>query len=572
MFTWSPGGTSRTAARTCSTRAGSGGAPQRGSFVPDAAHDAAGENGTVYTDAPQQSTILGAAKVSGRVGRFSFGVLNAVTGSEYGRFQAVDVDGGVVMDDRALVEPATNYAVARTRGTFGRTIVGGLATSVVRGTSNDAIARMLPSQATVAGLDIEHPFGDWVLSGQVAGSVVSGSASSIERLQTAFPRVFQRPDAGHLTLDPTRTSLAGVTGEVNVLKTSGEHWLVGFHGNATSPGFDSNELGFQSRADEFGGGTVVIYNQNQAQGPFQSWGANVFGGLAWNFAGDRTNTFVGGNANGTFKNFWGFGVNGNAGTRTADDRGTRGGPLMTDPAGGRINLNVWSDDRQVVSGYAWTGANRDELGSWFHGMEAGVQIRPSSSVSVNLGPELYRSHGKRQYVGAFDAPDLAATFGRRYVFGEIDQTSVSLSARVNWTFTPRLSLQTYLRPFVARGRYTSFSQLTEPGQLDLPTYGEGFGAIEARSDGAGAVTGYQITGADGGSAEFGNPDFTVRALQGNAVLRWEYRPGSALFLVWQQQRSGFAPDGGLSFERDVRGLFADEVTNVFLLKLSYWLG
>ena len=547
-----------------------GRSPQRGSFVPDAAYEAAGENGTVYTDAPQQSTILGAAKVSGRAGRFSFGVLNAVTGPEYGRFQAIDLDGTVAMDDRELVEPTTNYAVARTRGTFGRTILGGFATSVLRSTANDAIASLLPSQATVGGLDVEHPFGDWVLSAQAAGSVVSGSAASITRVQRAFPRLYQRPDAGHLGLDPGRTALAGWTAEANVLKTSGDHWLVGVHGNATSPGFDSNELGFQSRADQAGGGAVLIYNQNQPQGAFQQWGANAFGGVTWNFAGDRTGTFVGGNANGTFRNFWGVGVNGNAGTRTADDRGTRGGPLMTDPAGAQINANVWTDDRKPVSGYAWTGANRDELGSWFHGMEVGAELRPASNVSVSLGPEVSRSHSERQYVGAFDAPGLDATFGRRYVFGILDQTTLSLSARVNWTFTPRLSLQTYVRPFVSRGRYAGFRQLTEAGQLDLPRYGDGFGAVETRTE-AGSLV-YRLTGADGGAAEVSDPDFTVRALQGNAVVRWEYRPGSALFVVWQQQRSGFAPDGDLSFRRDVRGLFSDEVTNVFLVKLSYWLG
>ncbi|MGB3542633.1 DUF5916 domain-containing protein [Rubrivirga sp.] len=548
-----------------------GRSPQRGSFVPSGAQDAAGENGTVYTDAPQQSTILGAAKLSGRAGRFSFGVLNAVTGSEYGSFQAIDVNNQLVMDDRALIEPATNYAVGRVRGTFGRTIIGALGTSVVRSTSNPAIDELLPGQAAVAGLDVEHPFGDWVLSGQLAGSLISGSESSIERVQTSFPRVFQRPDADHIDLDASRTSLAGYTGEVNLLKTSGEHWLVGFHGNATSPGFDSNELGFQSRADQVGAGTVLIYNQNQAQGAFQSWGGNAFVGTEWNFNGDRTETFAGGRVFGNFKNFWGANLNGNAWVRTLDDRSTRGGPLMTSPGGARINLNVWTDDRKIVSGYAWTGANRNELGSWFHGIEAGVEIRPSSSLSIRVGPGLNRSHTEQQYVGAFDAPDLDATFGQRYVFGVIDQTTLSIDTRVNWTFTPTLSLQTFVRPFVSRGDYSAFRQLTEARQFELPLYGDGFGSVEQLTSEDGDLS-YRVTGADGGTAEFSDPNFTVRALQGNAVLRWEYRPGSSVFAVWQQQRSGSAPDGAFSFDRDVRGLFSDEVTNLFLIKLSYWLG
>ena len=543
-----------------------GRSPQRRGFVPSAAFEAAGDNGAVYTDAPQQSTILGAAKVSGRVGRFSVGVLDAVTGPEFGRFQALSAGGTVAMDDRALVEPATNYAVLRARGTFGRTLVGGFATSVLRSTHDDAIAQFLPGQATVGGLDVERPFGDWVLSAQAAGSVVSGSEASIARLQRAFPRVYQRPDAGHVSLDPTRGALAGWTAEANVLKTTGERWLAGVHGNVTSPGFDSNELGFQSRADYAGGGAVLIYNQNQPQGPFQRWGVNTFGGVGWNFGGDRVATFVGGNANAQLRNFWSVNANGNAGPRTADDRGTRGGPLMTDPAAFQINANVGTDDRKAVSGYAYTSLGGDELGGGSVDLGGGVEFQPSSAVSVEVGPGVSVSHTERQYVGAFEAPGLDATFGRRYVFGVLDQTTLSADVRVNWTFTPRLSLQTFVRPFVSRGRFDGFRQLTEAGQLDLPRYGDGFGSVEA-VDG-----GYRVTGADGGAAEFSDPDFTVRALQGNAVLRWEYRPGSALFLVWQQQRAGSARDGRIDVGRDVRGLFTDVSTNVFLVKLSYWLG
>ena len=561
-----------------------GRSPQRGQFVPGDAYRAAGEDGVVYADAPRQSTILGAAKLSGRAGRFSFGVLDAVTGPEYGRFQAVAADGTVATDGRALVEPATNYAVVRARGTFGRTIVGGLATSVLRSTADPAIDGLLPAQATVAGLDVEHPLGDWTLSGQLAGSVVSGSAASIARVQRAFPRLYQRPDAGHLRLDDTRTSLAGLTGELNLLKTSGEHWLAGVHANVTTPGFDSNELGFQSRADEAGGGVVVIYNQNQPRGVFQRWGANVFTGAGWNFAGDRTTTFAGANANARFRNFWGANANVSAGPRTVDDRGTRGGPLLTDPAGGNVNVSVRSDDRKAVSGYAYGYASASEIGGRNGGGGGGLEARPSSSVTVRLGPELSRSFAPQQYVRSVEAPGLDTTFGRRYLFGELDRTTLSLDARVDWTFTPTLSLQVFARPFVSTGRYRAFRQLTEAGQLRMPTFGDGFGSVETgrfESDGEGgsvfvpdasAAEAYRLTGADGGTATLANPDFTVRALQGNAVLRWEYRPGSAFFLVWQQQRSGFATDGALRFRRDVRGLFADEVTNVFLVKLSYWLG
>ncbi|WP_412070249.1 DUF5916 domain-containing protein [Rubrivirga sp. IMCC43871] len=552
--------------------------PQRSNFVPDEAHDAVGENGTVYTDSPQQSTILGAAKLSGRIGGFSVGVLDAVTGPEYGRFMGIDGDGAVVADDRALVEPTTNFAAARAKATLGKTIIGLLGTSVIRSTADPAIESALPGQGTVLGFDVEHALNDdWIINGQLAGSHVTGSASSIDRVQRSFPRLFQRPDADHLDYDPTRTSISGLTGEMNVLKSGGEHWVGSLHAEFTSPGFDANQLGFQSRADEVGIGSVIVYQQNQEQGPFQRWSANLFGGTRLNFDGDRSALFTGGNVNGRLKNFWGFGANGEVYAASTNDRLTRGGPIAASPGGYGLNVNGWTDDRKPVSAFAWTGLNRDDLGGRFNGVEVGAEIRPSSSVTVRIGPELFLSGNPRQYITSDDAPGLDATFGRRYVFGEIDQTTVSLDTRVDWTFTPQLSLQVYARPFVSRGRYSNFSQMTEARQLDFPRFGADIGTIEPLfADGADPATDqperYRVTGPDGGTTEFGNPNFTVRSLQGNAVLRWEYRPGSALFLVWQQQRSGFSNDGGFEFDRDVSGLFTDPVTNVFVLKLSYWLG
>ena len=545
-----------------------GRAPQRGQFVPASAYDAATDAGAVYTDAPQQSTILGAAKLSGRVGRFSVGLLNATTGNEYGRYRAFDGAGGVVADDRALVEPLTNYLVGRSRGTFGRTIVGGLATSVVRDTGDPALGAFLPATATVAGGDVEHRLSDeWLVSAQLAGSLVTGSAGAIAGVQRAFPRLYQRPDAGHLTLDPAATSIAGYTGEVNVLKAGGEHWLGGLHLSATSPGFDANELGFQSRADFTNAGLVVVYQDNAPGGALQRWSANAFASVGTNYGGDRTNSFGGGNVSFQTTGFWGGNVNGFVGLRTADDRLTRGGPLATSPAEFNVSVYGYSDERRAVSvsGYAYGG--RDELGGWSVGTGPSVEVRPAPAVSFSVGPDLDLGRTARQYVTAFDEPAAAATFGRRYVFAELDRATVSLTGRLNWTFTPDLTLQLYARPFVTRGRYGRIQALGEPGQLRLPVFGEDGGGAAVDDDGA--IT---VTPGDGGRAFTVERNFTSRALQGNAVLRWEYRPGSALFFVWQQQRSGFEPDGALRFGRDVGGVFSDPVENVFLLKLSYWLG
>ena len=545
-----------------------GRSPQRREFVPASATDAATDAGQVYTDAPQRSTILGAAKLSGRVGRFSVGVLNATTGREYGRYQAFDGTGAVVADDRALVEPLTNYLVGRTRGTFGRTVVGGLFTSVVRDTGEPALGAFLPATATVGGADLEHKLSDeWLVSAQLAGSVLTGSEGAVTGVQRSFPRLYQRPDAGHLALDSTATALSGLTGEVNVLKAGGEHWLGGLHLSATSPGFDANELGFQSRADFANVGAVLLYQDNVPGGALNRWSADVFASLGTNFGGDRIRTFAGVEGSAQTKGFWGGYGSVVASPRTADDRLTRGGPLATSPAGIEGNVSVYSDERKAVavSGYAY--GSRDELGGWSLSTGPSVEVRPAPAVSVSVGPDLSLGHDARQYVTAFDEPAAVATFGRRYVFAELDQTTVSLVGRLNWTFTPDLTLQLYARPFVSTGRYRNVQALDAPGALALPVYGEDTGAAVVGDDGSTTVT-----PGDGGRPFSVAKDFTVRALQGNAVLRWEYRPGSALFVVWQQQRDGFEPDGALRFGRDVGGLFRDTPTNVFLVKLSYWLG
>jgi len=545
-----------------------GRAPQRGGFVPGDVHDAVdAAGGSLYTQAPDQTPILGAAKVSGRLGRFALGVLSAVTGTQYGRYEAFDGTGGALADGRAAIEPPTAYGVARARTTFGPTTVGAAGTLVARSLSDDALAELLPRDALLGAVDAEHRLSpNWIVSGVLAGSRVGGSAASITSLQNAFPRVYDRPDADHLSVDTTATSLSGLWGEFSIQRDAGR-WLHSFTAAFTTPGFDANALGFQSRADVVTFNALIDRNQPTPMGPFRRWEVWVGGGASANFDGDRIGTWLGSGANGQFRNFWGGNLNLNLNPRTTDDRLTRGGPLAESPAYLWINGNVYTDSRKPVSGYFWNGTGRTEIGGWSYAAETGATIRPSTALSIDVGPFVEWDFSPRQYVAALDAPEATSTFGRRYVFAELMQTTASMSIRADWTFTPRLTLQGVLRPFVSTGRYERFKQLTEPGQLRFPVYGEDLGSVEALDGG-----GVRITPGDGGEAFELSPDFAVRAVQGNAVLRWEWRPGSALFVVWQHTRDGFDPDGRFRFGPALRGLATDTPTNVFLVKLSYWLG
>jgi hypothetical protein len=176
-----------------------------------------------------------------------------------------------------------------------------------------------------------------------------------------------------------------------------------------------------------------------------------------------------------------------------------------------------------------------------------------------------------QFVRSATDPLATETFGRRYVFADLRQTTLSMTTRIEWTFTPTLSFQLYAQPFVSTGRYDRFKEFARPRSYDFLIYGKDRGTIgfdptvqayTVDPDGTGPAPSFQI----------GNPDFNVRSLRGNAVLRWEYRPGSAIFVVWQQERSDFAPEGNFDFGRDVGAIFRAPATNVFLIKASYWIG
>ena len=218
----------------------------------------------------------------------------------------------------------------------------------------------------------------------------------------------------------------------------------------------------------------------------------------------------------------------------------------------------------LSSTYAWNAK-----GGWGFMPNLSVTFRPSTALEVSLGPGYNRSHAVAQYVRSVADETAGRTYGRRYVFSDLDQTTLSMSTRVSWTFTPRLSLQLYAQPFLASGDYSRFKELHEPRRWGWDVYGEGEGTV---TDVAG---GYLIDPDGTGPAPaftLANPDFNVRSLRGNAVLRWEYRPGSTLYFVWQQQRSGFEPTGEFRFAEGADALLHLPAENVFAVKVSYWWG
>jgi hypothetical protein len=531
-----------------------------------------------YVDAPRQTRILGAAKVSGKTpGGWSVGVMDALTGRERARFVGPDGTAGT-----ARVEPLSNYFVGRLRRDLrgGASVVGGLLTATHREGGDPALASLLHRDAYLGGADFLHTWGGrtWSVSGYLAASRVRGSRDVLRATQRSPARYYQRPDADYLELDPERTSLAGHMAELSVARSGA--WSASLQLKEQSPGFEINDLGFQGRVDARSVATFLGRQVNRPWGPFRSHGYQTWSFAAWNFGGDRILLGHSLGASAQLRNFWYVGGNASIRPWNANDRLTRGGPLSATPAQWQALGYVETDGRKPVVLGADAFHRRDVSGLRESTFGVSASARPSTAVRLSVAPLLVRNRYTAQYVRA--APDAAAraTFGTRYVFAGLEQTTAALTTRLDWTFTPRLSLQLYAQPFVSAGHYSGFRELTTPGEFDFAEYGRdrgslcAYGGVYVVAPVAERPCPAQRPAADDPdfTLAFGNPDFNVRSLRGNAVVRWEYRPGSTLFFVWQQERSGFEPLGDFDLGRDARAVFAGAAHNVFLVKASYWIG
>ena len=519
-----------------------------------------------FADFPDRSTILGAAKLTGQIGNgWNLGVISALTSREYA---AIDSFG---MRSREEVEPFSYYGVLRAQKDFnkGQQGFGILATGVSRDLRNEALTGILNSGAFSLAFD-GWTFLDgkrnWVIGGWLGGTRVEGSREDILRLQTSSTHYFQRPDAGHIEVDPAATSLSGWGGRFALAKQQGKYLFLANVG-VLSPGFDPNDLGFQS------GGSDII---NISILPGIMWmkpgkvfrQAQLIGGPFRNYDFDGNKIWDGALADfyAQLLNYWGFDFTIAYNPETVSNRLTRGGPLAVIPFGYQFNLGLFSDNRKavVLESFATTYQRPGESYEW--SAEAGLRWKPRSNFNLSFGPGYTYEDSQLQWVRKVADPLMTATYGSRYVFGRIKQTVLSSTLRLNWIFTPRLSLQLYLQPFLAVGSYGSFKELARPNAAEYNVYGEGGSTIAREGevytvdpDGAGPAAPFS----------FWNPDFNVKSLRGTAVLRWEYRPGSLLYLVWTQNRADYAHPGDFQLRRDLGDLLTAPGDNIFLLKFSY---
>jgi len=523
-----------------------------------------------YSDAPVVSRIPAALKLTGKsAGGWSVALLDGVTKEEHGRF--IDEAG-----DRHEVplEPLSNYFVGRVRheSADGNRAIGGLLTAVDRRLGDATLAGLLRSSAYVGGVDFNHFWGNqgWALDGFVTGSLVRGDTAAIARTQRSPARYYQRPDAEHFGLDATRTSLAGHNGVVSIAKLSGR-WLGSLTLQDKSPGYETNDVGFEVYTNRRAVATDIGYATYRPGRLFRNYRADVFTTHEWDYDWNRITFDLGLTQTARLRNFWQVNLVTHFFPATSDDHLTRGGPLARAPSAREVTLQIDSDSRRrhtfgLGTTYSWTTAGGHALS-----LTPAFTVNPGSNLRIAVTPSLTFLREMAQYVQTETDPTAVATFGSRYVFAELRQTEIALETRVNWTFTPTLSLQFYAQPLLSANEFRDYKELRAPRTFDFAVYGRDQGTIASDGDGGFAVD------PDGpgaaGAFTVADQSFNFRSLRANLVLRWEYRPGATLFLVWQQSRSNEADGvGDFDLGRDFRSLRTTPADNLLAVKLSYWLG
>lgn len=358
----------------------------------------------------------------------------------------------------------------------------------------------------------------------------------------------------------------GFASTIQVRKVSGRNWTGDAWVGVVSPGFEINDAGFQQRADRIATGGAIRYNQRQPGRIFRTWSVGLVQNHTVNYDRDWIEKILRPSGSATLLNYWDISFQGSFDRDRFDDRLTRGGPLALKPRSWTSSTEVESDTRKPVTVSLRFGAGGDRVGSRSRSVDVGINLRTSPRWNLSFGPELTRVRQDAQYVTAVTDASAVDTFGARYIFAPLRQTEVSLVTRLNYTFTPDLTLEMYLQPLVSNGVYGTPKEFLTPSAYRFGTYGVDVGTMT--KDG----TRYTVDPDGAGPlASFGVSDrsFTTRSLRGNTVLRWEYRPGSTMYVVWQQERLNPARLDDFRVGNALGSLLDADGKNVFVVKWSY---
>lgn len=510
------------------------------------------------TDIPNRTTILGAAKFTGKSKKgMSLGLINGLTATEY----AAGIDS-LGETNKVEVAPISNYMAVRMKQEYkdGNSSIGGFFSMVDRFSDDPAMVSMLPSEAYSAGVDFLHHMQNrnYFIEGKAIGSMLTGSSEAILSKQLSHNHRFQRIDAEHLRVDSTLERLGGHGGLIKAGKKGGK-FRFSLEGQYRSPGLNLNDMGYIRQSDYFGERAEIIYRMNEPTKLIRNYNITLFNEARWSFSGEQSLNSLGASYSMQLLKLWTFNFQVDYNFSHVDPRELRGGPaLRNDPfylLGGTIGSNTAKDVYGRL-GFYHLGSSMENFGNSV--LYASITWLPVRRIRLSAITHLTKQDHYQQYVR-----NVYSTEGMETIVGNIARNTASFTFRGEVFFTPEMSLQYYGNPYFSVGQYSNFKQVNLADSRNLE---ERFIALEPIYDPIEDNYSYDL---GSGSIGFANPDFRFIQYRSNVVFRWEYNLGSTLYLVWSHDRSDWQSE--FNPISDIAGdLFGLKGDNIFMLKLNFW--
>lgn len=512
-----------------------------------------------YLRYPENTTILSAVKVSGKTANgFSLGVLQSTTANEYA------IKDSLGEKTNLKVEPLTSYTLARIQQDFkeGNTMLGGIFTATNRGINNVHL-EYLNREAYTGGVDLLHHWKDkeFYVDAKLIGSMVEGAPNAMINLQESSARYYQRADAKHIKFDSTRNRLSGYGGKIRIGKVSKGLWRYFTELNWRSPGLELNDLGFMHQADIITQKNSLSYFVNHPVSVFRTYSVGIEETNKWDFGGRYLFTEILVNGSVQFLNKWSVNTMIRYTTPSLDTRILRGGEAMKTPEVWFNHFYFQTDYSKKIafSFHSDASLSVNKLYRYYK-IEPTITVMPVSNLKFYISGRYENMINEWQYINT-----KTVNNEYRYILGKVDQRNLNLTFRVDYIVTPELSIQYYGSPFASVGKYSKLKQVTDP---KAKSYKDRYNLINPE-----LVEGnYEVSESNDGIIDytFENPDFDFSQFRSNLVFRWEYRPGSHLYLVWSHEKTYDDKPAGTSLDNAFSNMMDIVPFNIFLIKFNYW--
>jgi hypothetical protein len=509
---------------------------------------------------PENTTILSALKLTGKTTRgLSVGVVQSFTARENSTIYTGN------SEEKVAVEPFTSFMVGRLKQELnkGNTVIGGMITSSIRNI-RDSQLDFIPGSSYTGGLDLEHNWKNrkYFIDFKGFFSQVNGSKPAITQLQESTAHYYQREDASHLNLDPDRTSLSGFGGKIDGGKRSGKFRMTGGL-DWRSPGVDLNDIGYLRQADFVRQNLEFSYKVDKPRGILLNYQFGFKQSHEWSFGGENIMNNVAFDSKARFKNLWDANFTLKKDINQFDTRELRGGPKLFKENNTEGNLQILTNSVKKLSfGVATTiSASQDRI-SQEKDYILMVKWQMNNRLSISTQTGYHIGTDNQQYVNTISG--LVAH--RDYIVGKIDQKTLYTTIRFEYYVSPELSFQYYGSPYASIGKYDNFRRVTDASNRDLNQRNKPLTVLATANN----FYSVDATGDHVEDFKLKNPDFNFQEFRSNLVGRWEYSPGSTLYLVWTNTRSLYSDSYKNAILDSFGGISSLKAKNVFMVKLNYW--